>query len=156
MALCHSTSLYISLPSALYSIYYTLLHSIMALHSTSAYHGSTSFYFTLPWLHYTLLDLTSLYHDSNSLTMPYFTLLQYAMALLHATWLYITVLESTSFYHGFTSLYPGITWLYFTLLHNTMALRHYLILVHSTMALLHSTAFYLTLHFDAAISLDST
>jgi len=57
-------------------------------------------YITLPWVYFTLLESTLLYHDSTPL---YST-----MALLHCTLLY----------HGSTPIY-------FTLHYSTMALLHF-------------------------------
>jgi len=56
---------------------------------------STKIYITLPWLYFTLLDSTFLYHGSTSLYRLYITV----------PWLYFTLLDSTLLYHDCTSLY---------------------------------------------------
>ena len=74
---------------------------------------STRIYITLPWLYFSLLDSTLLYHGSTStyytqhystMTILRFTRLYitlYTMALLHS----VPLLDSTLLYHGSTSLY---------------------------------------------------
>ena len=113
--LLHSTLLwqgstwhYITLTGLFFTLYITLLPSMMApVHSTwlyCPYHGSTLhysnmvllycnwIYITLPWLYFTLLNSTAS-----------------AMAVFHFTWLYITALLH------FTWLSFALTWLYCTL-----------------------------------------
>ena len=80
---------------------------------------STRIYITLPWLCFSLLDSTLLYHGSTS---TYYTQHYSTMTILRFTRLYIT-----------------LQWLYFTV-------YLYLILHYSTMVLLHSTSLYITLH----------
>ena len=140
------------------------------LYSTLPYHGPTSFYFTLPWLYFILLDSTVLYITLSGSTSLYFTLhypimallyssfLYPCMALYHSTlfyiippWVYFTLLDCTLLYHGSTSLYFTLRYrtlaqyssLYFTLLNFTLlhpgSTSLYLILHYSTVALFHCT-----------------
>ena len=85
-----------------------LLNSI-SLYITQAwlYFHSTRLYINRPWINFTLLDSTYIYHGSTSL---YSTLHNSSMTLLHST-------DSTLHYHGSTSLY-------LTLYNSTMALLH--------------------------------
>ena len=99
----------------------------------------------LPWLYFSILDSTILYHGFTSLsltllpsTIPLFhstslhiTAPWLYFILLHSTWLYITLpwlyytqfdskllftlFHSTGFYHGSTSLYLTLPLLYITL-----------------------------------------
>ena len=134
LTVLQSTSLYHDSTS----LYLTLLNTNMAiLHSTCLYHGSILqfpwLWFTLPSLHFTLLDSLSLY----------LTLIHSILALLHSSLdlldssgiyfilsqLYFTLLDSTSFCSSYNSLYLNVR--------------------HSTTALLYAPEFYL-------IPLDST
>jgi len=76
------------------------------LHSTRSYE-------ILPWLYFTLVDSTLLYHGSTSL---YEILHSYPMALLHSTRLFTLYHGSTSLY---LTLYISLPWLYFNLLDST-------------------------------------
>ena len=147
MAVPHSTWLHFT------SIYHcsTLLYSVS--------NGSTSLYFTEPWVYFTELYFTSI------MALLYFTMVLLHSTLLHITlpWLYFTLLYSTLVYHGSTSLYFTLPWLYCTLIYSrlfyhgstslfitllySLLLYHgstslYLILDYSTVALLHCTLLY--------------
>ena len=109
----------------------------------STIYGYTSFYLTLLWLYYILLDSMVLYHGS---ILP---------------WLYSTPLDSMLFFHGSTSLYftlhystmapldsiwlyVTLEWLYFTLVNSTL-LWVYFTVLNSTLHYHDTTSLYLTL-----------
>jgi len=102
------TWLYITLPWFYTSFYLTLYYSAMVLYfilldSILLCHGCTSPYTWLPcllaWLYFTLLDSTTIDHNSLLLsftlhnsaasTSLYLTLHHSTMVLLYSTWLYI-------------------------------------------------------------------
>ena len=73
---------------------------------------STRLFINLPWLYFTLLDSTLLYHGSTPL---YLTIHNTTLALLHSTrlyitlpWLYFILLDFTLLYHGSAGA-PGRT-----------------------------------------------
>ena len=78
---------------------------------------STSLYITLPWLYFSLLASTLLYHGSTSLYLTRSTLLYYGSTSLNLTLPspYFILLDSTLLYHGSTSFC-------FSLHYSTMAL----------------------------------
>ena len=125
MALHSSTSLYYTAPW-LYLLYFTLLHSTMALL------GCTCLYYTLLWLYWAILDSATLYYGSTYL---YWTLLN-SITLYYTPWLYLAVLDHTTL----PRLYCALDYT-----HPKVLLGLYMTLLHSTMALLGSTSFYLTL-----------
>ena len=90
---------------------------------------------TLPWLYFTLLDSTFLYHISTS---HYFTLHYSTVDLLHFTWL-----------SGDLGLHINLPWIYFTL-RDWVANWDYTLIYHG------STSIYLTSHFSTMALLDTT
>ena len=92
----HYTSSIIKLYNGSTWLYFTLLHTAMALrgstslyltplHSSMGPLGSTWLYYTLPWLRLSLPDSTTLYHAT---TWLYWTVLPSTMDPLGSTWLY--------------------------------------------------------------------
>ena len=152
LALLHSTSFPIILLWST-SLYLTLLYSTLALLH------STWLYVTLPWLYFTLLDCTLLYHCSTSLYLHllYSTMVPLDSTLVfqgytHCSWLYfnlqwfhVTLLDSKLHYIGSASLYfipHDSIMVYFTLPYMAQAL--------------HSTWFYVSLLWLYFTQLDFT
>ena len=111
------------------SFYSTLYYSTIALPQSS------SLYITLPWLYFSLLDSTLLYHVSTSSSSLYITLTQLYFILLHST---IVLLSILTIHCSIIALLHSS--LYVILLRLIVTLHYYFnVLLHSTLPLLDST-----------------
>ena len=91
---CGSTSLYYTLQhSTIALLHFTLLYSMALRHTTLLYQGLASLYFTLHQSTMALLDSTSFY---ITLAWFYFTLLDSALLSHGSTSLYLTLHKSTT------------------------------------------------------------
>ena len=111
MVLFGSTWTYCTLPWLYTCFYLILLHSTMALLSSTGLY--TWLYYTLPRLYLALLHSTWLYYTLA--TWLYLILLN-SITLYHGcTWLYFILLNSITLHHGSTCFLLDPTWLYDTL-----------------------------------------
>ena len=95
MDLLHSTLLYITLQQ----VYFTPLDSTAFYHILNSvlvyiiYHGSTSFYFALPYPRMAVLHSTLFTLHYSTMAVLHSTLHYSTIALLHSVLLYITMVE---------------------------------------------------------------